>query len=175
MSYSIRRATRNDISPLGSLLNAYMQETYGGAWGGNTQRLEQDLLGNTVDILVAEAPEGEIIAFIAWVACYDLHWCMKGGDVIDLFVCSAHRSRGVAVMLIARAATEIQGRGGTFLKGGAVENPVVHRLYQRIARNTSGHDYYVSGRAFRRLAELSGKRIREILTNLPEAAWNQEP
>jgi hypothetical protein len=36
-------------------------------------------------------------------------------------------------------------------------------------------ELYVSGRAFRHLAELSGKNPREIVKNLPEAVWNYEP
>jgi len=70
---------------------------------------------------------------------------------------------------------KIQKHGGAYLKGGAVNSSVVHRLYQRIAMRVSENDYYVSGRAFRRLAELSGKSPREIVSGLPEVAWNYEP
>jgi hypothetical protein len=38
-----------------------------------------------------------------------------------------------------------------------------------------GGESYVSGRAFRRLAELSGESLREIVKGLPDTAWNYEP
>ncbi len=100
---------------------------------------------------------------------------MKGGVIVDLYVCPSYRSRGVAVLLATELAAEIQKSGGTHLKGGAVESPVVHRLYKRIAMRLGENEYYVSGRAFRHLANLSGKGLREIAKNLPETAWNSEP
>lgn len=79
MPYLIRKANRNDAPRLGELLEPYMQETYHGTWGGNTQLLEQHLSSHQVEIIVAEAMNLEIIGFVAWVDSYDLHWCMKGG------------------------------------------------------------------------------------------------
>jgi hypothetical protein len=38
-----------------------------------------------------------------------------------------------------------------------------------------GNEYTVSGRAFRHLADLSGKSVREVIRELPEPAWNSEP
>ncbi len=127
-----------------------------------------------IEILLAETSSREVVAFLAWTSSYDLHWCMKGGVIVDLFVCPQHRSRGVAVLLATDLARQIQERGGTHLKGGAVESPIVHRLYRRIAMRLSDNEYYVSGRAFRHLASLSGKSLREIVKNLPETAWNYE-
>ena len=175
MPYLIRMANRSDAPSLGELLKAYMRETYHGAWGGNIQQLEQHLLGNEVGIIVAEALNREVVGFVAWVASYDLHWCLKGGDVIDFFVCPSHRGRGAAILLITGLARDVQEHGGTYLKGGAVDNPVVRRLYQKIAMNLPDGESYVSGKAFRRLAELSGKSLREIIKQMPEAAWNHEP
>jgi len=175
MPYRIRKANRNDIPCLAKLLGEYMRETYQNAWGGTAQQLEEDVFGSKVNIVVAEAAKREVIAFVAWTFSYDLHHCLKGGEVIDLFVCSSHRGYGVALLLITNIAMRSRQNGGAYLKGGAVDNPTVHRLYQRIAMHVSGNDYYVSGRAFRRLAELSGKSLREIASNLPEKAWNYEP
>jgi GNAT superfamily N-acetyltransferase len=175
MPYLIRRADRSDVPSLGELLEAYMRETCQGAWGGNIQQLEQHLLGNEVGIIVAEALNREVVGFVAWVASYDLHWCLKGGDVIDFFVRPSHRGRGAAILLITGLTRDVQERGGTYLKGGAVDNPVVRRLYQKIAMSLPDGESYVSGRAFRRLAELSGESLREIIRKMPEAAWNYEP
>jgi GNAT superfamily N-acetyltransferase len=175
MPYLIRKANRSDVTSLGGLLEAYMRETYQGAWGGSLQLLEQHLLDNEVKIIVAETPDREVIGFVAWVASYDLHWCLKGGDVIDFFVRPSHRGRGAAVLLITELAGEIRKHGGVYFKGGAVDSPVVRRLYQKIAMCLPDGESYVSGRAFRRLAELSGESLRKIMREMPEAAWNHEP
>lgn len=175
MPYLIRKANQSDVPSLGELLEGYMRETYQGAWGGNVQLLEQHLVDHEVEIIVAETLERKVIGFVAWMASYDLHWCLKGGDVIDFFVCPSHRGRGAAVLLIAGLAGEIHKHGGAYLKGGAVDNASVRRLYGKIAMNLPGGESYVSGRAFRRLAELSGESLRQIVKKMPEAKWNYEP
>ena len=175
MSYSIREAERGDVPRLEELLRAYMRETYHGEWGGTAQRLERHAFGAEVEIIVAEAPEAEVCALVAWVHAYDLHYCMKGGEVIDLYVRPPHRGRGLALLLLTRVAAAIREHEGTYLKGGPVDDAAVRRLYRRVARCFPGGDCYVSGRAFRRLAELSGRSVREIVGNLPKTEWNHEP
>lgn len=175
MSYLIRKAAQKDVSQLAKLLDAYVRETYRAAWGGQAELLARDLAENAVEMFLAETLRREIIAFVAWTSAYDLHWCMKGGLIVDLYVCPPHRGRGAAVLLATCLAKEIQKRGGAFLHGGAVENAVVRRLYSRIATVQPNGEFYVSGRAFRHLAGLSGKSAREIAGNLPETAWNYEP
>src|SRR5687768_10122073 len=152
-----------------------MQETYHGAWGGNTDLLEQHLIDSEVEIIVAEKLGREVIGFIAWVDSYDLHWCLKGGDVIDFFVHPSHRGLGAAILLITRLAAEVQEHGGAYLKGGAVDNMAVRRRYGKIAMCLPDGESYVSGRAFRRLAELSDAELREIVRKMPEVAWNYQP
>jgi GNAT superfamily N-acetyltransferase len=173
MTYSIRKADRGDIPQFEKLLIDYMGETYHSTWGGITQRLDEDGFGNEFETMIAETSKGEIVGFAAWISTYDLHWCQKGGEVIDMFVSSPHRGRGVALLMITDVAMEIQKRGGTFLKGGAVDNAVVKRFYERVAMCLP--ECYLSGRAFRHLAELSGKSVREIVRNLPEKQWNYQP
>lgn len=175
MPYLIRQAVRDDIPRLSELLDGYMRETYQTAWAGTAQLLGEHGFGNEFELTVAEDAGHEIIAFVAVVAAYDLHHCMKGGEIIDLFVCPTQRGRGVALLLITDVAAQVQGRGGTYLKGGAVDSPGVRRLYERCAMCLAGGECYVSGRAFRRLAELSGKSVREVIRGLPKAAWNREP
>lgn len=175
MAYLIRKANQNDFPTLKELLDAYMRETYQSVWGGNVERLERDVLSHTFEILVAENAAGKVSGFIAWVPTYDLHWCLKGGDVIDFYVSPQYRGRGVGLLLAIEAAKAVERRGGLFLKGGAVDNPVVRRFYGRIAMCLEGGESYVSGRAFRHFVGLSGKSVREIIKNLPETAWNFEP
>lgn len=175
MPYQIRIATPDDILGLEKLLIAFMQETFQRSWSGTSQKLAQDGFGAEFEMVVAEAENQKLIAFAAWTSAYDLHHCLKGGTVIDLFVTPAHRGRGVAIKLIIKIATQIQQQGGVFITGQAVENPSVQRLYQRCAHCFPGAECYVSGRAFRRLTELSGQSMRDLVRNLPEPAWNYDP
>jgi GNAT superfamily N-acetyltransferase len=175
MSFQIRKANPEDAAPLGVLIDDYMRETYGGGWGGDVAALRQHLQDESIGILLLENARDEIEAFLAWTISYDLHWCMKGGVIVDLYVRPASRGRGAALVLAAELAAEIKRLGGTHLKGGAVETASVHRFYQRIAARQGENEYYVSGRAFRRLAALSGKTVREMVGSLPSADWNFQP
>lgn len=175
MPYYIRNAVLDDLLALESLLTAYMQETYHRPWGGTTQKLAQDGFGAELQMVVAETENQQLIAFAAWQSSYDLHHCLKGGEVMDMFVEPNYRGRGVAVQLIIAIATQIEQQGGVYLRGQAVENPSVQHFYQRCSWHFSGVECYVSGRAFRRLIELSGQRMRDVVRNLPEPAWNYEP
>ena len=175
MLYLIRKAVRSDVPHLARLLEGYLRETYQGAWGGTAELLERHVSNNDVEILVAENSAQEIIAFVASIDTYDLHWCMKGGEIIDFYVAPLYRGRGAAMFLIIDLAAEVERRGGKFLKGGAVENASVRRLYGRVAMCQPNGECYISGRAFRHLAGLPGRPLREIVKNLPETAWNHEP
>lgn len=175
MSYLVRKATRHDVSLLSVLLDDYMRETYRSAWSGNTDSLARHCFGGDFDLTVAEDAGRQVIAFAAATPSYDLHHCMRGGEVIDLFVCPSHRGRGVAMLLLVEVAGNVRKRGGTYLKGGAVNNPSVRRLYRRCAMCLPGGECYISGRAFRRLAELAGRSVREVVSGLPEPAWNNDP
>jgi GNAT superfamily N-acetyltransferase len=171
----IRKVQSEDFLRLEQMLGTYMGETYGGAWTGTAELLKQDALDDSLQILISETAGREVVGFIAWIPTYDLHHCLKGGDVIDFYVSAHHRGRGAGLLLVVNAAAEIQKRGGAFLKGGAVDDPIVHRFYNRVAMCLPGSECYVSGRAFRHLAGLSGKSVREIIKTLPEVAWNYEP
>lgn len=175
MPYQVRPATLDDLPSLTALLEAYMQETFQRPWGGTPQKLAQDGFGAEFELVVAEAEPPTPIAFAAWGSHYDLHHCMKGGAIIDLFVDPAHRGRGVAAQLMIAIAAQVQQRGGEYLTGGAVDNPSAQRFYRRCAHSFSAVECYVSGRAFRQLAELSGQPLSDVVKNLPEVSWNYEP
>jgi len=83
--------------------------------------------------------------------------------------------RGVAPALVYTVAAEILRRGGTYVKGQAVDNRAVQRLYARFAISFPGAEYVVGGRAFRRLAELAGRSASIAVRSLPEKSWNHEP
>lgn len=174
MSYLIRQANSKDSAQLGKLLVAYMRETYHIEWGGRIEQLEQDISGGAIKIIVAETGNNKIIGFAAWTKTYDLHWCLQGGLVVDFYVAPANRGTSAAVFLIIELAAVVQKYGGTFLQGGAIENEIVRRLYKRIASVQPNGECYISGRAFRHLAELTSKSWREIVKDLPKAEWNYQ-
>jgi GNAT superfamily N-acetyltransferase len=173
MPATCRPATRDDVASLARLLEAYMEETYHGTWAGRPARLEQDGFGRHFEMVVAES-DGRLSAFVAWRRTYDLHHCLPGIEVIDMFVEPAVRGRGIAVRMLALAAAEGARAGATFMTGGAVDSSSVRRLYGRAAANHGGQ-YYLSGRAFRALVQASGVPLRELVRRLPPREWNVEP
>lgn len=175
MPYSAREANGGDVPALGKGLEAYMREVYRTGWGGNLKLVEQHITEKKVQVIVVETHDLEIVGFAAWIVSYDLHWCVEGGEVIDLFVYPAHRGLGPAILLIAKLAADIQRQQGVYVRGAAVASPIVQRLYAKVATCLPSGECYISGRAFRHLAGLSGKSPREIFRNLPETAWNSEP
>lgn len=175
MSYLIRQADQKDAAQLEKLLVAYLRETYQSEWGGNVEKLKQDINDGAIKIIVAETDGDKIVGFVAWVMTYDLHWCLKGGSAIDFYAAPSNRGTSAAIFLIIELAAAIQKCGGAFLHGGAVENEIVRRLYRRVAIIQPNGECYISGRAFRHLAELAGKTRRDIVKNLPETEWNYQP
>ncbi|HZS40026.1 MAG TPA: GNAT family N-acetyltransferase [Polyangia bacterium] len=170
----VRAAAPTDVPELAALLELYMKEQYGRAWNGSPEALERDGFGARFDVMVA-ARGGELVGFAAWAAAYDLHHCVAGSELIDLFVRKDARARGVALLLIAAAASEARARGAVYMKGLAVGAPATRRLYERVAMSFDGADIIVGGRAFRALAELAGRPLREMLLALPRKEWNYQP
>jgi GNAT superfamily N-acetyltransferase len=169
----IRALFPSDVPALVPLLEAYMQEAYGVPWRGSAEALHRDCFGQHCSLLVAQARDGDLIGFLAWMPSYDLHHCVSGADVNDLYVVPRCRGRGVALLLGCAVAAEVAQQGGRYLKGTAVETGTGSRLYDRFGIcNSTG--CVVSGRAFRRLAELAGHSVRQIVRALPDRSWNYQ-
>lgn len=171
--YVIREASTHDAHVVATLLRAYMLETYHEEWQGSVTGLLQDGFGARFRLLMA-ARADQAVGFLAWERSYDLHHCLTGGHILDLYVAHPHRARGIAVQLIARAAGTIHSEGGAFIKGGAVDTGAGSRLYARFAP-AFGNDYILGGKAFRHLAAQSGLPVGELVRSLPEKEWNFEP
>lgn len=169
----IRPLAPPDIAGLHSLFDAYMREAYGAPWNGSAEALQHDALGQKCSVYLALAPDESLIGFLAWTSSYDLHHCVPGAEALDLYVDRAWRGRGIALLLVCAAAAEIEGRGGLYLKGSAVETGTGRRLYSRFGLCDAA-GCIVGGRAFRQLAELSGRSVREVVRALPEPSWNYE-
>ena len=171
--YVIREASPDDVHALATLLRAYMLETYDSEWRGSVNGLLQDGLGARFRALMAALAD-RAVGFVAWERSYDLHHCLSGGHILDLYVAHQHRARGIAVQLIARAAGVIHREGGAFIKGGAVDSGTGSRLYGRFAP-AFGNDYILGGKAFRHLAAQSSVPLRKLVRALPKREWNFEP
>ena len=172
--FIVRAAEQSDVSALVQLLLAYMQETFGSAWEGSTEALRRDGFGREFENLIAVRGDSRVIGFAAWTKSYDLHHCVTGGCILDLFVSPEFRGRGVASALVCSVAAEILRRGGRYVKGQAVNSRAIQRLYSRFAVCFPGADCIVGGRAFRRVAELAGQSARVAARSLPEKSWNYE-
>jgi GNAT superfamily N-acetyltransferase len=98
VSILVRMITPDDVPDIAALLSGYMRETYSAEWRGGPIAIERDGFGSRFRMAVA-ARGPEILAFIAWTPSYDLHHCLVGGEVLDLYVAPQHRRRGVAALL----------------------------------------------------------------------------
>lgn len=170
----VRALAAGDSGGLAHLLHTYMAEALSMAWGGAAGTLERDVSAGRVNVLVAGETDA-LIGFAAWIWSYDLHHCVSGGEVLDVYVTPGRRGRGVAVALLASAADEVRRAGGTYLKGLVVAERAGRRLYQRLGVCFPGEHCYVSGRAFRELGGLAGRPPRQIARRLPDKSWNREP
>jgi GNAT superfamily N-acetyltransferase len=172
-SIGIRAFAMADADPLSVLFDGYMRETYGEPWSGSAEALRRDAAAGYVGVLVAEESAGIRVGFLVWVDSYDAHHCVRGAEVLDLYVAPRWRGRGVAVRLIAAAAAEIARGGGRYVRGSVAGSGSGHRLYRRIGI-CDPCGCIVSGRAFRRLGDLGALPLREIVRALPPQEWNRE-
>lgn len=172
---TIRPPDDHALSQLADLMPIYMSESYGVEWHGSEDALRSAVTLGTLRVLVATSRPGRIDGFIAWTAAFDLHWCVPGGTVLDLYVRREARGRAVSVRLLAAAAAQVGIEGGTFLRGTAVDAGTGKQLYGRAAVCNSTTECTVSGRAFRELAALERLTSREIVQRFPDKAGNYEP
>lgn len=172
---TVRPARDGDAAKLAELLRLYMRETYDTEWHGS----EAALRGGGPDVQfrmnVALDSTQTVVGFVAWSPAYDLHWCVSGGVVLDLYVRPSARGRTMALRLLSSVASAVRAGGGSFLRGRAVDSTGAARLYARAAVCESGLECTLSGRAFRQLAELENSPTRELVRSLPDRSWNYEP
>ena len=171
----IRSAHLHDTKALVGLIRSYMLELFDLKWSGSLSALERDGFGAEFESVVAESQKGSFIGFGAWRRSYDLHHCMSGGELMDLYVEPKYRGQGIALCIIASVAQQIHDQGGHYIRGKAIPNQMVERFYSRVAVSFPGTEYNIGGRAFRCLAEISGQSSREMLLSLPQKSWNYEP
>ncbi len=173
--FKIRVSLKSDAAALVALIGAQIRESFDRPWGGTREVLERDGFGLEFETLVAEDRHHSLIGFASWRPSYDLHHCVSGAELMVLYVQPEHRGVGIAAALIAGVAEATKERGGSYLRGTALPDPILERFYSRCARSFPGTNFNVAGRAFRELAELSGKPPRVIASKLPDVTWNEEP
>lgn len=177
----IRPATVADAAALSALVMAYVTESFPGHAGSSAAGLARLLAAPERErqriLLAGSSRRGAPpLGFVAWDRVFDLHWGLEGAQVSDLYVVPPNRGQGLALALVAAVCAESRAEGGAFLRGAAYDRrSAVGRFYERIAVAHDSAECHCSGRAFRQLADLSGRPMRELVRGLPPAAWNFEP
>jgi len=170
--FSVRLATESDTNAVAALLTEYVRSELHADWFGSAERLREDGFGSRFDLLLAHATSEDLIGFAAFAPDYDLHVCVRGARILDLYVRSQWRGRGVAALLLTHAAREIMRRGGHYMKGAAQPNAAIINFYGRCAVPFHGPEFTLSAKAFRHFASLAGSDPRHIARNLPQKQWN---
>lgn len=169
----VRDAGPEDVTQLAGLLDEYMEETFQRRWSGSVPALTEDVLGKHARTLVA-VNDAELVGFAIWQPGYDAHHCVQGGELLDLYVQKQLRGGGLAPELLLATVAAVTRAGGRFLRGQGV-SAEGDRLYERLAVTFPGTGFTLGGRAFRELAALHGKPLREALRALPPKSANFEP
>jgi GNAT superfamily N-acetyltransferase len=174
--FTIRSAVPSDAPALVVLLESFMEDAFRKPWHGSAAALLRDGFGAAACFhnMIALASPGDAVGFAAWQDSYDLHHCVRGGLLLDMYVRPTHRGRGVALGLVTSVAARVRDGGGCYLRGQSVPNPAVQRMYERMAVTFPGAECNVGGRAFRALADLAMVPAREAVRRLPLKAWNYE-
>jgi hypothetical protein len=168
----LRLAVAADAEELAMLQREYMRELFDKPWGGTVEKLARDLEEQRLSAALA-IHSAEIVGFVAWTDGYDMHHCVRGGEMIDLYVRRRFRGVGRSAQLVAFACGEIAKSGGVYIKGTAVASAAP--LYNRVAGGWDCREMILGGRAFRTVAANAGATPREIVRGLPKPEWNQEP
>ncbi|MDP8912546.1 MAG: GNAT family N-acetyltransferase [Pseudomonadota bacterium] len=158
---------------LAALMSSYMRETYHDTWHGSPEAMALDGFGREFEMHVASTGD-DLLGLAAWRKAYDLHHCISGAEVFDMFVVPAVRGRSIGASLICAVAAEVLQRGGKFLKGQAVDDLSVRRLYERVSVSFVAVECMLAGRALRTMASLASASPREMVRSLPPKAWNYE-
>ena len=173
MPYQTSAATIDDLEQVAKLIDDYVcQNLNMPSWPCSIETFKRDYASGCFRMTVVHSDE-KLVGFAAWLPNYDLHHCVHGAALIDLYVDPAYRCRGLGVALICAIAAEITRLGWEFLRGQALSGQAA-RLYERCAVRFGTDEYNVSGKALQQLASLAGKSARQIIQRLPTREMNYE-
>jgi len=169
----IRAATPGDVPAIAALFHEHMRAAFGpdAVWDGSPEALARDGFGLHFQMLVATRA-GECVGFVGWQNDYDVHSCLPGGELNDLYVRPDVRGLGVALRLVAAVAATVRARGGKYIRGLTTGDPRTLALYGRVAVAFEGANCVLGGAAFRTVADLAGKPARAIIRGLPDKSTN---
>jgi GNAT superfamily N-acetyltransferase len=173
---SIRRGEASDSDVLAALHADYIRESFPGHRGSTEAELARDVLSGAqgIRVLLVEQ-DHRAVGFLTWQAIYDSHWAAAGGEIVDVYVVPERRGHGIALALVARMCADVRAAGGEFLRGRAYDRTsATGRFYERIAVGHDSAECNLSAKAFRSLAELAGRPVRELVKALPRKEWNFE-
>jgi GNAT superfamily N-acetyltransferase len=170
----IRRFQPRDAEALATLFVAYMDELFRRPSAMTADILLRDGQGCHFSVLLAVDRADRPVGFAAWRWDYDLHHPMRGGDIPDLFVARPYRGRALAIRLVAAVARAVREQGGTFIKGEVLADDL-KRVRQRMTIGFPGESVYVSGRAFRELADLADADLKTLVAKLPASEASRQP
>lgn len=172
----IRPATTEDVPAIAALFGAHMRDAFGAGarWDGSAEALARDGFGLHFEMLVATR-SSECVGFVGWQNDYDVHSCIPGAELNDMYVRPDVRGLGVALRLVAAVAATVRARGGKYVRGLTTGDPRTLALYGRIAVAFEGANCILGGAAFRTVAELAGKPARAIIRGLPDNQANWKP
>jgi GNAT superfamily N-acetyltransferase len=145
-----------DADAVAALFTDYMAEIFAQPNALTPGVLLRDGQGRRFHLMLAVDAHDRPVGFAAWRMTYDLHHAVAGGEIPDLFVARPLRGRALGVRLIAAVARAVRREGGLYLKGEALQDDLARlRLVRRLAVGFPAESVYVSGRAFRELADLA--------------------
>jgi len=174
MTYRTATATVAELAPVARLLDDYVRQHLNmAAWPGSLDTFKRDYASGCFNMIVLYRQE-TIVGFAAWTRSYDLHHCVHGALLLDMYIAPAYRCQGLGAALICAIAAEITRLGWTYMRGQALSGPAA-RLYGRVGIRFGANEYNVSGQALRQLASLVGQPARDILRGLPTQAMNHQP
>lgn len=172
----VRPFEPRDAEALAALFVAYMDELFSRPSAMTADILLRDGQGSHFSLLLAVDKADRPIGFAAWRWDYDLHHAMRGGDIPDLFVAHPYRGRALAIRLVAAVARAVREQGGTFIKGEVLTDDLKRvRLLRRMTIGFPGESVYVSGRAFRELADLADADLKTLVAKLPASEASRQP
>jgi GNAT superfamily N-acetyltransferase len=165
-----------DADAVTALFAAYMREIFDGPNAMTSDVLRRDGQGRHFRLILAVDRDDRPVGFAAWRPAYDLHHAVAGGEIPDLFVVRECRGRALAVRLVAAVARAVRAQGGLYVKGEALTEDLARlRLVRRVAIGFPAASVYVSGRAFRELADLVDADLKTLVSKLPSAEMSREP
>jgi len=153
----------SEVAAVGGMLRRYMFESLERSWEGTVEGLSLAMRDGHVNLSVAKL-NGVAIGLASWHRVFNVHYCVSGGEVTDMFIEREYRGRGIALALLATIAEQIRLFGGVFLRGRS--DAGMQALYSRLATIVPGAECYVSGERFVSLASLSNQSPRAAVRAL---------